>query len=211
MRSLQAGADVAVVGAGIAGLAAARALRAAGHSVIVFDKGRGPGGRASSRRAEPFAFDHGAQYFTVRDPRFQTVVDALRDRGVVAPWTGRIVALSPQGPRPLAQANVTGHHRTLQVIDMQNAAAMGDGGKAAQRADWFIRHIHPGFLEKLHGHFFFHRFMFAQEDILCVFVCRNVCMKLAHIFQSSGSKRNFKTPNRNRSIQTIRFPIVKNV
>jgi len=53
-------ADVIVVGAGLAGATAARLLVAAGHAVAVFDKGRGPGGRLSTRRVDDAAFDHGA-------------------------------------------------------------------------------------------------------------------------------------------------------
>ena len=41
---------VAVVGAGLAGLFAARELRGAGHEVIVVEKSRGVGGRLASRR-----------------------------------------------------------------------------------------------------------------------------------------------------------------
>ena len=55
--------DVAVVGAGMAGLSAARALVDAGRSVVVFDKGRGIGGRMATRRLGAAVFDHGAQYF----------------------------------------------------------------------------------------------------------------------------------------------------
>jgi len=84
---------VAVVGAGLAGLSAAEALDAAGHGVIVFDKGRGVGGRTSTRRADPTGFDHGAQYFTARDPRFRRVVDMWVEEGVVEPWAGRIAVL----------------------------------------------------------------------------------------------------------------------
>ena len=43
---------VAVIGAGLAGLACATALARAGHAVTVLDKGRGPGGRMSARRVE---------------------------------------------------------------------------------------------------------------------------------------------------------------
>jgi predicted NAD/FAD-dependent oxidoreductase len=60
--------DFAIIGAGMAGLACADALKEAGHNVALFDKGRGPGGRMSTRRMETplgeVAFDHGAQYFT---------------------------------------------------------------------------------------------------------------------------------------------------
>jgi hypothetical protein len=51
---------IAVVGAGLAGLTCARALGDAGCEVVVFDKGRGPGGRTATRRAGALSFDHGA-------------------------------------------------------------------------------------------------------------------------------------------------------
>jgi renalase len=51
--------EIAVIGAGPAGLACARALDGAGHAVTVFEKSRGPGGRMSSRRAGELRFDHG--------------------------------------------------------------------------------------------------------------------------------------------------------
>jgi len=82
--------QVAVIGAGIAGLACAEALAAAGHGVAVFDKGRGPGGRMSTRRVDlaqgAVAFDHGAQYFTARDPDFAAQVQVWARAGLVAPW-----------------------------------------------------------------------------------------------------------------------------
>ncbi|MEM7652453.1 MAG: FAD-dependent oxidoreductase, partial [Pseudomonadota bacterium] len=60
----------AIIGAGISGLAAADRLRLSGHSVTLFDKSRGVGGRMATRRSDHGSFDHGAQYFTVRDGRF---------------------------------------------------------------------------------------------------------------------------------------------
>ena len=79
--------EVAVIGGGVAGLVCARALEAEGRSVAVFDKGRRPGGRTCSRHRGNTSFDHGAQYFTVRDPRFANIVRALEKRGVVAKWS----------------------------------------------------------------------------------------------------------------------------
>jgi renalase len=71
--------NIAVVGAGIAGLACARTLAQAGHAVTVFEQNTVAGGRMSSC-ATPFGtFDSGAQYFTVRDPRFER---ALAHTGV---------------------------------------------------------------------------------------------------------------------------------
>ncbi len=93
---------VAVIGAGMAGIACARTLMQAGLDVQVFEKSRGAGGRMSTRRTEFGSFDHGTQYFTVRDARFQKALDIAP--GCAAPWrastvhvmdaTGRVVAAS---------------------------------------------------------------------------------------------------------------------
>jgi renalase len=81
---------VVVVGAGLAGLFAARTAVDAGHEVIVLDKGRSPGGRMATRRidtAEGTArLDHGAQFFTVRDDRFRRVVDTWVASNLVHEW-----------------------------------------------------------------------------------------------------------------------------
>lgn len=82
--------NVAVIGAGISGLSCARALQDAGASVTVLEKSRGPGGRASTRRNGDLRFDHGAQYFTVKDAEFRAIVDAWLDADAVALWSGRI-------------------------------------------------------------------------------------------------------------------------
>lgn len=71
----------AVIGAGLAGLACARALAEAGVSVRLFDKGRAPGGRLATRRAETegglrLGFDHGAQYLTARGEGFAALLAA---------------------------------------------------------------------------------------------------------------------------------------
>lgn len=97
---------VAVIGAGISGLACARILQDHGIGVTVFEKSRGPGGRMSTRRTEGgHQFDHGAQYFTARDPRFRRYVDSWLQDGVVAPWTNRIVTL--QGGKVISEKSGT--------------------------------------------------------------------------------------------------------
>lgn len=68
---------VVVVGAGLAGLTAARRLQSRGHEVLVLDKGRGPGGRMATRRLDDAGravVDHGAQFFTVRSDTFADIV-----------------------------------------------------------------------------------------------------------------------------------------
>jgi len=58
---------IAIVGAGAAGLAAGRTLAGQGHEVVVYEKSRGLGGRAATRRTHDCALDHGAQYLTLPD------------------------------------------------------------------------------------------------------------------------------------------------
>lgn len=61
------------------------------------DKGRGPGGRMSTRREKvgelELRFDHGAQFFTARDPLFASEVAKWVEQGVVHPWNGRFATL----------------------------------------------------------------------------------------------------------------------
>lgn len=117
-------ARIAVVGAGIAGLACARALLEAGHAVRVFEKSRGVGGRMATRRTPQGSYDHGAQYFTVRDPVFRAVVDHWLEAGVVAPYAGRIVQLQSGTTQPLSHAE----SRYVAVPAMTAACrALADG------------------------------------------------------------------------------------
>ena len=86
---------VAVIGAGMSGLICARTLFSYGMQVAVFEKSRGFGGRMATRRtAEGPTFDHGAQYFTVRDERFERCVRSWQQDGIVAHWGGKIGVLT---------------------------------------------------------------------------------------------------------------------
>lgn len=66
----------AIIGAGLAGIAAARGLVDRGAEVTLFEKSRGYGGRCASKRWENHVVDHGAQYFTMRDEAFRTAATA---------------------------------------------------------------------------------------------------------------------------------------
>ena len=88
---------VAIIGAGIAGIAAARELEAVAD-VRVFEKSRGLGGRIATRRAEPFAFDHGAQFFTARKRQFQSLINKFPG-SVVQPWSAKVVTLEADRKR----------------------------------------------------------------------------------------------------------------
>jgi len=77
---------IAIIGAGMAGLAAARLLRDHGLTCTVFEKSRGLGGRMATRRTQDLTFDHGAQYFTARGERFRALVAQWQEQGDVARW-----------------------------------------------------------------------------------------------------------------------------
>jgi predicted NAD/FAD-dependent oxidoreductase len=121
----------------MSGLSCATALGAAGVSVTVFDKGRGPGGRTSTRRAVT-TFDHGAQYFTARAPAFQVEVARLMACGVVAEWTPRVVAFERPGSAPEAAADV----RRFVGVPGMNAIAQALAASADVRVNVTVTAIH---------------------------------------------------------------------
>ena len=133
---------VAVLGAGIAGVACARVLLDAGCDITIVDRGRAPGGRMASRRLRDTGtscdgriVDYGASYFTAGDDAFATVVDRWMERGLARAWTdtfhvyepGGIVGVrtgpiryaSPYGLRSLVEDLATG----LPTIEQQREVA----------------------------------------------------------------------------------------
>ncbi|MCE2949567.1 MAG: NAD(P)/FAD-dependent oxidoreductase [bacterium] len=118
----------AIVGAGLSGLICARVLQDAGFGVKLFDKSRGPGGRLATRRTEQGTFDHGAQYFTARDPRFQAIVAQWKDKGIVAPWTPALIAIDLVDGAPVRAPVGDGTVRHVGVPSMNRiASALADG------------------------------------------------------------------------------------
>ncbi len=87
-----------VIGAGISGVAAARALHDAGAPVRVLDRGRRPGGRMSGRELHGRVVDLGASYLTADpDGPFAAVVADWVDRGLARPWTDTFAVAGPDG------------------------------------------------------------------------------------------------------------------
>ncbi len=79
---------IAIIGAGMAGITAARTLLKAGHDVQVFEKSAGPGGRMATQNTPLGSFDKGAQYFTVRDERFaKALKEVPGTQALVKPWS----------------------------------------------------------------------------------------------------------------------------
>ena len=83
---------IAIIGAGISGLTAARELNDLGE-ISLFEKSRGAGGRICSRYAEPYVFDHGAQFFIVRTNKFKSFLEPMIDAGVIEPWNANFVEI----------------------------------------------------------------------------------------------------------------------
>ena len=81
--------DVLILGAGVAGLAAAGALRRAGARVVVLDKGRGPGGRVATRRVDGQPVDHGLSFFHGSEPAFLAALDAVSATALEG-WPARV-------------------------------------------------------------------------------------------------------------------------
>lgn len=122
---------VAIIGAGLSGLACATALVADGIRVTVFDKGRGPGGRMSTKRRPDAQLDLGAQTFTVSDERFEQEVDQWQAAGCARVWPKKLYKASPTG----WQSHHDGHVRysgapSMNAIPRHLANALNDTGLA---------------------------------------------------------------------------------
>ena len=119
----------AIVGAGIAGVACARTLVQAGHRVSLFEREASPGGRMASESTPFGRFDSGAQYFTVRDPRFARALETAD--GCCRPWSANLVrVLDPHGR--VAEAALPGREQHwvaqpgMDALVAHWAAPLGD-------------------------------------------------------------------------------------
>jgi len=114
-----------IVGAGISGLLLASTLKDNGWRVTVVDKGRGVGGRMATRRLGGGRADHGAQFFTVRDPRFAEWVERWKRDGLIEVWFDH---LSPESgdrgsghPRYRGAGGMTAVPKALaSALDVRN-------------------------------------------------------------------------------------------
>ncbi len=135
-----------VIGAGMAGLIAARRLQKAGWEVEVLEKSRGFGGRMATRRFEGARFDHGAQYFTLHSMFFRSLVETLQDENLAAGWcrgflnTDRLLIMdgyqrfyAPEGMNTIAKfiAEPLTVHLQTQVTHLE----LSDAGWQVMTAD----------------------------------------------------------------------------
>lgn len=132
--------SVLIVGAGIAGVACARALRSAGITARIVDRGRRAGGRMASRTITGRTVDLGAAYFTAEPGSgFAGVVDGWVERGLARPWTDTIAVAGADG----IQRSSTGPMRYAApdglrglVIDLATGLEVEQGVT--------IEHVAPG-------------------------------------------------------------------
>lgn len=104
--------EVVVVGAGIAGLACAGALAAAGCRPLVVDKGRGVGGRCATRRVHDQVVDHGVAFFHGDDREFLAALAAVPATALPG-WPQRIVGRGP----PCQPSAFSRHHTRLAFAE----------------------------------------------------------------------------------------------
>lgn len=146
---------LAIIGAGLSGLVLARALQGIA-SITVFEKSRGLGGRMSTRRAEGFAFDHGAQFFSARGDGFADFLAPYLKTGVVQQWSPRLTRLLDPGaappdwskPRYVAVPGMTALAKAMaEGLDVHRGVQIAD--LTQQDAQWHLRDAqgegYPGF------------------------------------------------------------------
>lgn len=100
--------EVAVVGAGLAGLTCARQLHRAGYSVTVVEKSRGLGGRVATRRLQGTWADHGARYLSEQGFWSRQLIHRLCDRRLLHPWPTSLVEWDSSGTlRPVSTSSAS--------------------------------------------------------------------------------------------------------
>lgn len=112
---------IAVIGAGIAGLACARTLAQAGHHVTVFEQADEVGGRMAVHSTAHGSFDSGAQYFTVRDPRFEQVL-AMQPL-LCRPWSATTIRVLDSAGRVASAAPPPRESHWVATPHMQSLCA----------------------------------------------------------------------------------------
>ncbi len=137
----------AIIGAGLAGLTAARELSRVNPIVRVFEKADVPGGRVATKKEGPYSFDPGAQYFTARDPRFREIVDQWFDAGTIGRWDPKTVLVDEPELVPLEDRAF----RYVGVPDMNQIARQVAAGLQIQIGTQIVRVEHAGRRWRLWG------------------------------------------------------------
>ena len=128
-------ARLAVIGAGVTGLAAAWELETAGADVVVFDAAPHPGGkvRASDVPELPFPLDDGADAFLARVPDALELCAELGIDELVHPATGQAYVYARDGLHRLPRNQLLGIPTDLD--ELADTGLVSLDGLARARAD----------------------------------------------------------------------------
>jgi renalase len=110
--------NIAIIGSGIAAATLTAYLRRARPDVAlqIFEKSRGVGGRMSTRRREPWAFDHGVPFFTARTKSFQQMLKAFQSEGVIDEWHPKVITMA-KGKKPYNRDWFEPHYVSLPTMN----------------------------------------------------------------------------------------------
>ncbi len=92
--------DVAIIGAGLAGLVCAQQLHQAGYHVVILEKSRGVGGRLATRRLHNTCVDHGVRYLEPQGMWSERLIQTLLPRGILQVWADTCYELKPDSDVP---------------------------------------------------------------------------------------------------------------
>ena len=98
-----------IVGAGISGLSLARQFEKQGRNFLVVEKSKGVGGRMATRRGDGVLFDHGAQFYKIKENENWDLDRAWSEAGLTKQWFEQASSLykcAPQGMTSLAKAMI---------------------------------------------------------------------------------------------------------
>jgi oxygen-dependent protoporphyrinogen oxidase len=149
-------ARIAVVGGGLAGLAAARALRAAGFEVVVFEAGAAPGGVVATSRADGFLREHGASSFLATPGGVAELAEQLGVALVPSPASAKrrwifvdgALRAVPTSPRELIETDLLSLRGKLRLLAEPFARGRPEGDDETV-ADLIERRLGPEALRRL--------------------------------------------------------------
>jgi len=132
-------ADVVVIGGGIAGLAAAYDLTAAGRSVRVLDAGQTPGGVMQTERTDGWVVDRGPDSFLVQKPAAITLCTELGlEQQLISTLEPRTAFVLRDGRlHPLPEGSFLGF--PVSVRGLATSSLFTPLGKARMAAETLIR------------------------------------------------------------------------
>lgn len=97
--------DVAIIGAGLAGLTCAKKLLQQGYQVIVLDKSRGVGGRVATRRINKTCIDHGLPFIEIEGKQTEALIHQLTQSKILQLWDGKIYQIDSHNQLYLINPN----------------------------------------------------------------------------------------------------------